>query len=384
MKKYIIYSDSTMTAINMFSGESVLSYTIRLFLKLHSDDIQDVDKCLNSIRLKLSREFPEVNDNFIWNRKYVNSIYTSSACLKLINENIQKKELELMEIEKKKNIYKKKAKIIKNINEKNRLYTSHYNSLKSGYIKCLSVLNKFSRSKHVPNIPNIKKIVKLFSDLSTICKAAKNPKSLVYSLIHYMFPDLFGKDNRFIYYRIKPKKRTLKQLSPFKMNLIKILVEDRFFHNKIITYTWERIRIVLDRIFDNMASINQVDTMYKLKPLYKIKIKNENDKAFIKEIVSECITTQELVEKVLKRLFVDIFKDGSYTSYRHDSDDNEYIPLDKIKLEIVHSIVDPCIYAPKHMSYLICREMINKYFENPTHIIGKNIQECVEIAKKSI
>ncbi|AST09252.1 early protein [Murmansk poxvirus] len=365
-------------AMNIVPGECASTYANRLFVKLY-DENQNVSKCLNIIRSQLSSEFPEVNDDFIWMRKYVNNIYESNNCRSLINEYIKKTKLELVKIEKKKLLYSQKAKIIKDINANKRLSIMHYNSLKTGYIKCLSILQKITKAKYVPNIDNFPKIIKLFYDLSTICKNSKKPTTLVYALINYMFPDLFGNDNRFIYYRINPKRRLkIKQLSPFKMNLIKILVEDTFFRNKTLTHVWDKIRLEVDRMLDNKASNLEMDTIYKIKPLWTIYVKDENDKEFIKDMARECISTQELLEKTLKKLFTDMFKDGSYKMYRHDADD-KYMGLDKIKLDIIHRIVDPCIIAPKRIAYLICKDMINNYFEKPTHIIGSNLQKCIDI-----
>ncbi|AAY97253.1 hypothetical protein MPXV_SUD2005_01_054 [Monkeypox virus] len=51
--------------------------------------------------------------------------------------------------------------------------------------------------------------------------------------------------------------------------------------------------------------------------------------------------------------------------YRYNDDvENGFIGLDKLKLNIVHDIVESCIPVRMPVAKILCKEMVNKYFEN--------------------
>lgn len=84
--------------------------------------------------------------------------------------------------------------------------------------------------------------------------------------------------------------------------------------------------------------------------------------------------------KVLKILFRDLFKSGEYKAYRYDDDvENGFIGLDTLKLNIVHDIVEPCMPVRRPVAKILCKEMVNKYFENPLHIIGKIFKSALTL-----
>ncbi|AOP31538.1 virosome component [Skunkpox virus] len=296
--------------------------------------------------------------------------------------NINSEETIMETTEKKRTKFQSRAKLVKEVNGTIRAAQMHYISLKRGYIVFKKML-KTTTLDAITSIPNFQKIYKLFFDISAISNVATSPRKMVYALLLYMFPNLFGGDNRFIHYRIQPlSKIKHKIFSPFKINLIRILVEEKFYNNESKYRRWKMIGSQVDKMLAAESAKCTVDTMYRLRPIHRIKTDSDDDTIFIKQIAEKCSTSQELVEKVLKLLFTDLFKSGDYKVFRHDEDaENGFIGLDKIKLNIVHEIVEPCLSVHRSLARAPCKEMVNKYFENPLHIIGKNLQECIDFVR---
>ncbi|QEQ49616.1 Virosome component [Orthopoxvirus akhmetapox] len=287
-------------------------------------------------------------------------------------------------VDKKRTKFQNRAKMVKEINESIRVAQSHYETLKLGYIKFKRMIRTTTLKDIVTSIPNFQKVYKLFLDISAISKASQTPSKMVYALLLYMFPNLFGDDHRFIRYRMYPMSKIKHKIfSPFKLNLIRILVEERFYNDECRYNRWRVIGSQVDKMLVAKSDKYKIDAMYRLRPAYRIKGNSEEDTLFIKQIVEKCVTSQELVEKVLKMLFTDLFKSGEYKMYRHDADaENGFIGLDKIKLNIVHDIVEPCMPVRRSLARAQCKEMVNKYFENPLHILGKNLQECIDFVSE--
>nr|CAB5514026.1 CPXV071 protein [Cowpox virus] len=290
-----------------------------------------------------------------------------------------------MKIDKKRTKFQNRAKMVKEINQTIRAAQTHYETLKQGYLKFKRMIRTATLKDIAPSIPNSQKTYKLFSDISAISKASQNPSKMVYALLLYMFPNLFGDDHRFIRYRMHPMSKIKHKIfSPFKLNLIRILVEERFYNNECRSNKWRIIGTQVDKMLIAESDKYTIDARYHLRPMYRIKGESEEDTLFIKQMVEKCVTSQELVEKVLKILFTDLFKSGEYKVYRYDDDDvdNGFIGLDKLKLKIVHDIVEPCMPVRRPLAKILCKEMVNKYFENPLHIIGKNLQECIDFVSE--
>ncbi|AOP31749.1 virosome component [Volepox virus] len=282
--------------------------------------------------------------------------------------------------EKKRTKFQSRAKLVKEVNGTIRAAQIHYVSLKRGYMVFKKML-KSTTLDSLLSIPNFQKIYKLFFDISAISNVATSPSKMVYALLLYMFPNFFGDDNRFIHYRIQPlSKIKHKVFSPFKINLIRILVEEKFYNNESKYRRWKVIGSQVDKMLAAESAKCTVDTMYRLRPIHRIKTDSDEDTIFIKQMAEKCSTSQELLEKVLKLLFTDLFKSGDYKVYRHDAK-NGFIGLDKIKLNIVHEIVEPCLSVHRSLAREPCKEMVNKYFDNPSHIIGKNLQECINFVR---
>ncbi|AAM92349.1 hypothetical protein [Ectromelia virus] len=307
------------------------------------------------------------DDSFTLKRKYqINSVEST------------------MKMDKKRTKFQNRAKMVKEINQTIRAAQTHYETLKLGYIKFKRMIRTTTLEDIATSIPNIQKIYKLFSDISAIGKASQNPSKMVYALLLYMFPNLFGDDHRFILYRMHPMSKIKHKIfSPFKLNLIRILVEERFYNNECKDYRWKIIGSQVDKILIAESAKYTMNAMYRLRPIHRIKVESEEDTLFIKQMVEKCVTSQELVEKMLKILFRDLFKSGEYKAYRYDDDvENGFIGLDKLKLNIVHDIVEPCMPVRRPVAKILCKEMVNKYFENPLHIIGKNLQECIDFVSE--
>ncbi|AKJ93689.1 virosome component [Raccoonpox virus] len=318
-------------------------------------------------------QFEEMDDGIGYPKLY------SSSLKRKYNINSEESN---MKSDKKKLKFQNRARLVKEVNGTIREAQLHYVSLKRGYILFKKML-KTTTLDTITSTPNLQKIYKLFFDLSSICNVAETPQKMVYALLIYMFPNVFGHDNRFIYYRIQPiSKIKFRIFSPFKLNLIRILVEEKFYNNESKFRKWKAIGTQVDKMLAAESAKYKINEMYRLRSIHRIKTDSEDDTIFIKHMAEKCSTSQELVEKVLKLLFADLFKTGDYKLYRHDDDvENGFIGLDKIKLDIVHEIVEPCMTGSRTLASAPCKEMINKYFENPLHIIGKNIQECIEIAR---
>ncbi|AUL80170.1 hypothetical protein [Vaccinia virus] len=207
---------------------------------------------------------------------------------------------------------------------------------------------------------------------------------MVYALLLSMFPNLFGDDHSFIRYRMHPMSKIKHKIfSPLKLNLIRILVEERIYNNECRSNKWKIIGTQVDKMLIAESDKYTIDARYNLKPMYRIKGESEEDTLFIKKMVEQCVTSQELVEKVLKRLLRDLFKSGKYKAYRYDDDvENGFIGLDTLKLHIVHDIVEPCMPVRRPVAKILCKEMVYKYFDNPLHIIGKNLQECINFVSE--
>ncbi|QED21161.1 virosome component protein [Borealpox virus] len=287
-------------------------------------------------------------------------------------------------IDNKRTKFQNRAKVVKEINETIRAAQPHYKTLKQGYINFKKLIRVATLKDIVTSIPNFQKAYKLFLDISVISKASRTPNKMVYALLLYMFPNLFGEDNRFIRYRIQPmSKIKYKIFSPFKLNLIRILVEERFYNDESKYNRWKVIVSQVDKMLAAESDKYTIDAMYRLRPAYRIKGDSEEDTLFIRQTVEKCVTSQELMENVLKMLFTELFKSGEYKMYRYDADaENGFIGLDKIKLNIVHNIVEPCMPVRRSLARIQCKEMVNKYFENPLHILGKNLQECIDFVSK--
>ncbi|AGJ91763.1 virosome component [Vaccinia virus] len=311
---------------------------------------------------------PMINDDsFTLKRKY--QIDSAESTIKMDKKRIK---------------FQNRAKMVKEINQTIRAAQTHYETLKLGYIKFKRMIKTTTLEDIAPSIPNNQKTYKLFSDISAIGKASQNPSKMVYALLLYMFPNLFGDDHRFIRYRMHPMSKIKHKIfSPFKLNLIRILVEERFYNNECRSNKWRIIGTQVDKMLIAESDKYTIDARYRLRPIYRIKGKSEEDTLFIKQMVEQCVTSQELVEKVLKILFRDLFKSGEYKAYRYDDDvENGFIGLDTLKLNIVHDIVEPCMPVRRPVAKILCKEMVNKYFENPLHIIGKNLQECIDFVSE--
>ncbi|AIX98754.1 virosome component protein [Vaccinia virus] len=162
------------------------------------------------------------DDSFTLKRKY--QIDSAESTIKMDKKRIK---------------FQNRAKMVKEINQTIRAAQTHYETLKLGYIKFKRMIMTTTLEDIAPSIPNNQKTYKLFSDISAIGKASQNPSKMVYALLLYMFPNLFGDDHRFIRYRMHPMSKIKHKIfSPFKLNLIRILVEERFYNNECRSNKW--------------------------------------------------------------------------------------------------------------------------------------------------
>ncbi|AYC44634.1 hypothetical protein [Moosepox virus GoldyGopher14] len=407
-----------MEDIEINSNEKITAYVCRLFKEFYIKkyNYKKLDLCISNIRKKVSKFYPMINDDIIWNKEFMPLLYEFIAYKKNSsnpnfefanvlnltktshcedNKNIKKPNKyrlkskymkmrmmnDTISFEKKLNMETKKQKV-KNLKMLHQHY--EYVNIKKCYVKFKNILKHETVRNLINNDSGFyNKLIKIDYHLSKICKMSVNPYSMVEALMNYMFPDLFEKDNRYTFYRCNESKKYC-QLSSKKINLMKILLENRF---KINEDTWQELKKFIDEKICGNASSNIILGNYpylKLKNMsYIINILTENnDDLFLLKSIKSSFSLVDLTEKIIKKNFDYIFKNGMNEKYRFYFD-GDHIGLNQIKIMQIYNKIklfvdhndDELVFNSFVYSVDMCLSM-------PRKLLGYNLEYCLNIAAK--
>ncbi|AGZ95351.1 abundant component of virosome [Goatpox virus] len=373
------------TPPNHFEKASV--YACRLFKQFYNEKKYDLDKCFLKVRNSMSQYYSMVGDDLVWNREILSYLYEYIAYRNNANNANNPNFVLSSKII---NLTKKNTKKIKNeINSVGQTYKldkhikkvniTHYD-----YIKIKKTYDEFKKSVEIKSNDISVTLLKIYKQLSLISDVSINTRSMTKSLMYYMFPDLFKKDKRHVFYRVDAKKGYC-VLSSKKINLIRVLLEYKF---DIKYKEWGLIKRYINTICNKGSESSKICIgkypYLKLKPVSKIKF-NYRSKyvSDFKRIVSSSFSLVDLTEKITKKTFSNIFRNEISHLYKFNAEKN-YLALNEYKkMRMCNKIISAIDYPNKNHIYSAIIETVNNYLDNPPKKLGYNIDTCLTIAKNN-